>query len=397
MKLIASMALVALLGPELRAQEAAQTTTEPLAKDARIAGQDAPVPSRKRYVAPEYPAAAAAQGIRGIVILEVLIGESGAVLNARVTRSIPGLDEAALAAVKQWEYEPTKVDGKPVKIVLAQSITFALKLPTLQRALGVPELKSGGAPPLPTGLTSADRASVEVRLGPQGEVAEASVLDGPPALGEALLRAVRSWRFVLPEGSNPPSFTVRGEWTPGPPPALTLSALDPKAGPTTATTGPDLAPAPATAPPAKNAAEAGTRAASPVPSPQAASPPPPPEVPTDVLPARPEPPAKEAGTSAVSDVVLGENIPDLVRGRRPTWPPLARLGAITGEVAVRFSVDLAGKVTVHSAEGPDMLKAAAEQAVGTWLFRRTAIDRLHLIATFKFGAERTVANVAREP
>ncbi len=394
MKLIASIALVALLGPELRAQDAAQTTPEPLAKDARIAGQDAPVPSRKKYVAPEYPATAAAQGIRGIVILEVLIGENGGVLNARVTRSIPGLDEAALAAVKQWEYEPTRVDGKPVKIILAQSITFALKLPTLQRALGVPELKSGGAPPMPTGLASPAQASVEVRLGPQGEVAEASVLDGPPLLGEALLRAVKSWRFVLPEGSNPPSFTVRSEWTPGPPPALTLSALDPRAGPAPTT---DTAPAATTAPPAVGAAGAGTTPVSPVSGPQAGPPPPSPEVPTEVLPARPEPPAKEAGTSAVSDVVLGENIPDLVRGRRPTWPPLARLGAVTGEVVVRFSVDLAGKVTVHSAEGPDMLKAAAEQAVGTWLFRRTAIDRLHLVATFKFAADRTMANVAREP
>jgi outer membrane biosynthesis protein TonB len=96
-------------------------------------------------------------------------------------------------------------------------------------------------------------------------------------------------------------------------------------------------------------------------------------------------------------VLLGGNIPDLARGRRPVWPPLARLGNITGDVVVRFSVDLAGKVTVHSAEGPEMLKASAEQAVGTWLFRRTAIDRLHLIATFKFAADRSVARVERQP
>jgi len=66
-----------------------------------------------------------------------------------------------------------------------------------------------------------------------------------------------------------------------------------------------------------------------------------------------------------------------------------------GEVVVRLSVDLAGKVTVHSAEGPDLLKGAAEQAVATWLFRRTAIDRLHLIATFKYGVDRSVAKVER--
>ena len=42
-------------------------------------GQDVPVPGRKKYVAPEYPAAAAAEGIRGIVILDVEIGEDGKV------------------------------------------------------------------------------------------------------------------------------------------------------------------------------------------------------------------------------------------------------------------------------------------------------------------------------
>ena len=62
---------------------------------------------------------------------------------------------------------------------------------------------------------------------------------------------------------------------------------------------------------------------------------------------------------------------------------------------MRFSVDIAGHVTVHSAEGPDMLKGAAEQAVATWVFRRSAIDRVHLIATFKYGADRSFAKVER--
>ena len=97
----------------------------------------------------------------------------------------------------------------------------------------------------------------------------------------------------------------------------------------------------------------------------------------------------------MAEVSLGNNIPDLVKGRRPVWPPMARLGNVMGEVVVRFSVDLAGRVTVHSAEGPDLLKGAAEQAVGTWVFRRTAIDRVHLIATFKYGAERSIAKVER--
>ena len=358
-----------------------------------------PVPSRKKYVAPEYPMDAAAQGIRGIVILEVLIGEDGKVSASRITRSIQGLDEAATAAVKLWEYEPTKVAGQAVKVLLSQSITFALKLPDLQRAPGVPELKSGGSPPVPPGLREAASAAVELTLGSQGEVLEVAALDGHPVVSEALLRAARAWRFSLAEGATPPTFTVTADWKPGPPPVLTLSASDLRSS------GADFLPAP---PPDSPAAPASipevpqatgtmppTSSAPPTAAPTAT--PAAPVVDTDVLTARPDPPAKEQGASAVADVLLGDNIPELVQGRRPVWPPLARLGNVTGEVVVRFSVDLAGKVSVHSAEGPDLLKATAEQAVGTWLFRRTAIDRLNLIATFKYASDRAMAKIERAP
>lgn len=397
---LAPLALMGLaLGLPARAQETTELKASPLAADAKVAGQDVPVPSRKKYVAPEYPMDAAAQGIRGIVILEVLIGEDGKVSASRITRSIQGLDEAATAAVKLWEYEPTKVAGQPVKVLLSQSITFALKLPDLQRAPGVPELKSGGSPPVPPGLREAASAAVELTLGSQGEVLEVAALDGHPVVSEALLRAARAWRFSLAEGATPPTFTVTADWKPGPPPVLTLSASDLRSS------GADFLPAP---PPDSPAAPASipevpqatgtmppTSSAPPTAAPTAT--PAAPVVDTDVLTARPDPPAKEQGASAVADVLLGDNIPELVQGRRPVWPPLARLGNVTGEVVVRFSVDLAGKVSVHSAEGPDLLKATAEQAVGTWLFRRTAIDRLNLIATFKYASDRAMAKIERAP
>ena len=430
-KIASIVALLSLVGPSVWAQTASPTpgpasTPSPSpaapgakAVDAKLAGQDVPVPARKKYVAPEYPASAAAEGIRGIVILDVLIAEDGRVESTRVTRSIPGLDEAAMNAVRLWEYEPTKLTGKPVKVRLSQSITFALKLPELQRAPGIPELKSGGAPPLPPGLATAETASVMIALGPQGEVQEAAVVEGNPSAGEALLRAVKAWRFTVSEGAPPLVFTVRADWAPGPPPTLALKALDPRspnpAAASPAPRAPSVAasplPAPSSSPTAASTSTAAPSAApkapvatSPVPAVTAvpaapgvpvAPAPVAPTVDTDVIPARQEPPAKEEGVSAVAEVSLGNNIPDLVKGRRPVWPPMARLGNVMGEVVVRFSVDLAGRVTVHSAEGPDLLKGAAEQAVGTWVFRRTAIDRVHLIATFKYGAERSIAKVER--
>ena len=76
----------------------------------------------------------------------------------------------------------------------------------------------------------------------------------------------------------------------------------------------------------------------------------------------------------------------------------ARVEALADEPSAPH--DLLGKsalLTVHSAEGTDLLKATAEQAAATWTFRRTAIDRLNLIATFSFTAERAVAKVQRAP
>ena len=49
--------------------------------------------------------------MQGTVILEATIDEKGHVSNVRLVRSIPLLDQAAIDAVKLWEYEPTIVDG----------------------------------------------------------------------------------------------------------------------------------------------------------------------------------------------------------------------------------------------------------------------------------------------
>jgi TonB family protein len=376
---------------ETKPSPAAVVVAETKSSDIKIAGQDVAGPTRRKYVAPEYPLDAAAQGIRGIVIVEVLVGEDGKVLSARVTRSIPGLDEAAIAAVKLWEYEPAKVAGKPVKVQLSQSITFALRLPELSRGPGIPELKSGGTPPPPPPLEKPEFASVAVTLGAQGEVKEAAVIDGHPAVGDALLRAVRSWRFNLPENAVPPSFTIRGEWSAGTTPAVTLRAFAAKTA--QAQPAPPAAGSPAPSLPAQSAGSPTSSSSAAAATPPQGAPVPPVE--TEVLTARPEPQVKEQGVSSVNDVQLGDNIPDLVRGRRPVWPPLARLGNAVGDVTVRFSVDIAGKATVYTADGPDLLKSAAEQAVATWVFRRTAIDRLNLVATFRYTPERASAKIDR--
>jgi TonB family protein len=80
-------------------------------------------------VDPEVPAAARQAGIQGVVILEVAIDAEGRVTDAKVLRSIPMLDQAALDAVRQWRYEPTLLNGKPVPVVITVAMPFPPKAP----------------------------------------------------------------------------------------------------------------------------------------------------------------------------------------------------------------------------------------------------------------------------
>lgn len=68
-------------------------------------------------VEPTYP-----QGVSGGVILEVTIGPTGSVTDVRVLRGESPLVEAAEAAVRQWVYEPTILEGKAVFVLLTVAL-----------------------------------------------------------------------------------------------------------------------------------------------------------------------------------------------------------------------------------------------------------------------------------
>ncbi len=81
-------------------------------------------PRLTQYVPPVYPEAAKAKGIEGVVVLSVTIDAAGSVLAARVIKSIPELDQAAIEAVKRWKYEPMLANGKPRGVIFAVSVEF---------------------------------------------------------------------------------------------------------------------------------------------------------------------------------------------------------------------------------------------------------------------------------
>jgi protein TonB len=73
-----------------------------------------------------YTPAAASAKVTGIVVIETVIGVNGRVAEARVIRSVPLLDQAALDAVRQWEFVPTMIDGVPTPVIMSVTLNFQL-------------------------------------------------------------------------------------------------------------------------------------------------------------------------------------------------------------------------------------------------------------------------------
>ncbi len=84
-------------------------------------------PKLIRQVLPVYPEIARLSELEGLVMLRIVIDESGEVVEARTVQSVPGLDEAAIEAVLQWRYEPAVQGGVPVSIVYFVPVRFELR------------------------------------------------------------------------------------------------------------------------------------------------------------------------------------------------------------------------------------------------------------------------------
>jgi periplasmic protein TonB len=78
-------------------------------------------------VRPIYPPIAQAAHIQGIVIIEATISVDGRVTNARILRSMPLLDQAAIDAVRQWQFTPTLLNGVPVPVIMTVTVNFTLR------------------------------------------------------------------------------------------------------------------------------------------------------------------------------------------------------------------------------------------------------------------------------
>jgi protein TonB len=77
---------------------------------------------------PDYPPGLKRDGVAGVVVVKVLIDETGAVAECKVSKSTNSeFDQPALEAVKKWKFKPALKDGAPVKAKLAIPIQFRVE------------------------------------------------------------------------------------------------------------------------------------------------------------------------------------------------------------------------------------------------------------------------------
>ena len=79
-----------------------------------------------RKTVPPYPPIARAMGIQGAVVLQATISKSGTIENLRVVSGPAVLQQAALDAVKTWQYQPYLLNNQPVEVETTVSVVFTI-------------------------------------------------------------------------------------------------------------------------------------------------------------------------------------------------------------------------------------------------------------------------------
>jgi TonB family protein len=82
-----------------------------------------------KEVRPRYTNEALRLMTQGVVVLEVVVTRDGCTAQIRVLKSLDrgGLDEEAVAAVSQWQFEPGHLAGTAVDVLVTIEVTFAIR------------------------------------------------------------------------------------------------------------------------------------------------------------------------------------------------------------------------------------------------------------------------------
>ena len=128
-RMVVSLAAMAVL---LAAAGVLTVSYFPLRKAPQLAevervGNGVSAPRLLNKVEPEYSEEAREAKVQGTAVLEIEVWPDGKAHNIRVVRSLGrGLDEEAVKALEQWEFEPGMKDGEPVRIAATVEMNFRL-------------------------------------------------------------------------------------------------------------------------------------------------------------------------------------------------------------------------------------------------------------------------------
>lgn len=109
-----------------RAKAAAAARAKAKAEAVKVGGA-IKAPTKVKHVDPIYPTIAKTARVSGTVVLEATVGPDGRVIDTRVVKSVPLLDQAAIDAVQQWEYTPSMQKGVAIPVVMTITINFTPK------------------------------------------------------------------------------------------------------------------------------------------------------------------------------------------------------------------------------------------------------------------------------
>lgn len=78
----------------------------------------------RHRVDPDYPVAARPKNLRGVIVLDVVVGRDGSVMNVRALNGPEMLAQAAMDALRWWRFEPYRIDGRPVVAETTVAVEF---------------------------------------------------------------------------------------------------------------------------------------------------------------------------------------------------------------------------------------------------------------------------------
>jgi TonB family protein len=180
-------------------------------------------PVVRHRVEPEYSLEARAAGLEGDLMLYLEVEADGKPTNMRVIQGLGmGLDENALAAVRQWQFQPASVGSTPTRV--AQSVEFPFRLNPSgawrirHTAYAVMREDEYHSEPVEKPVLIAYSSPKADACGPPGEVVVARFdidKQGAPAAirvvsasssaaGSAVSTAAQRWKFRSPLGSGHP-------------------------------------------------------------------------------------------------------------------------------------------------------------------------------------------------